>query len=130
MKDLEEFAQKLIEEGFRVFQRPGGRTFLFAAIGGEIGYVQESIGVGYRYSTVHKPNVGTGTGFFFSEGPLNPATMRRCCKCVVPAWWNSGHVSCEKWQIEKWVENNQHLREVVKNSPMTDDPIPVPIGEG
>lgn len=112
MNDLMDFAKELIANGFRVFYTPSASTYLFAVIDGNIGYVQEAEGGGYKYSTVHKPNSETGTGFRFTEGELDIDTMRKCCKAHAPNWWRGSMASVKKWTLDKFIAAHPHLTEL------------------
>ena len=108
--NLTDFARELINNGFRVFHNPSHPSYLYAVIDGKIGYVQSANGVGHSYTTVHKPNTSTGTGFRYADGELNVGTMKRCCECHAPEWWRQGGV--EKWKLDKWIAANPHLTEM------------------
>lgn len=105
------FAVELVRNGFRVWHNPQNPAYIFAAVDGQIGYLQTQIGVGYRYFTVHKPNLKTGTGFHFADGfLLNVETMRNCCKSIAPGWYRGETV--QKWTLEEWLKDNPHLIEM------------------
>lgn len=110
--DLTDFAKQLLANGFRVFHTPSHPSYLFAVIDGQIGYVQEADGGGYKYTTVHKPNTETGTGFRFTEGALSVETMRACCKCFAPEWWGRNTASVKKWDLLRWIAANPNLTEM------------------
>jgi hypothetical protein len=66
LKDFTDYLETLKEQGFKVFIPANPSMFNYAFIvdsAENIGYLQYSNMVGFEFSTVHKPNKQTGTGF-------------------------------------------------------------------
>ena len=112
MNELMAFAKKLTENGFRVFYHPDMPTYLFAVIDGHVGYVQRALRGDYAYSTVHVPNVDTGSGFRYTNDLLYVTVMRDCCHCMVPVWWRGSTETVKPWKFEKWRKVHSTLVEL------------------
>ena len=62
--ELNAFIKLLIENGFRVFVlADGSGTWAHFSKDNKIGYVEFARHRGFKFTTVHKPNRQTGTGF-------------------------------------------------------------------
>jgi hypothetical protein len=72
MKTLPPFVTQLKSFGFRVFVNKNQEepTYAFYSENNKIGYIQEGWGCEYNFSTVHKANRQTGTGFGILGGPM------------------------------------------------------------
>ena len=93
-QDLELLAKKILEDGLSIYlsifrdeeanQFKNVRYFNFTD-GASIGYVEFNDLVGLKYSTVHKPEAGSGSGFGISERDLSHAFNYRQA-FFTPAW--------------------------------------------
>lgn len=61
--ELQKYGKKLLANGFRVFQHEKGSSWLTFGKNGNVGYVEHDRFRGWSFSTVHKANRTTGTGF-------------------------------------------------------------------
>lgn len=113
---LLDFAQELVQNGFRVWYSPDMPTYLVAAFEGHLGYVQESLGVGYRYSTMHRPSSTCGTGFQYADGALCVDIMWQCCMTFVPEWWRGDTTGIHKWTIDQWLKKTPYVVEILPHS--------------
>lgn len=131
MNKLAEFARLLVQNGFRVWHHanPTYRTFLFAVIDGELGYVERLEVGGYRYNTVHRPNAQCGDGFHYAVGDLDVETMRKTCLTFAPDWYRTlgpdrtrldSTPRVRKWAINHWLKARAvHMVEVLE----LDEPV-------
>ena len=82
--------QSLIDQiksyGFDVYMKDPKDTWLYFTNGTSIGYVQDDRISGISFSTVHKPNSQTGTGFRLDDGFTNVSKdeLEKCFQ--VPQW--------------------------------------------
>lgn len=82
--ELMGFITVLKQNGFRVFA-PEDRLYCFFVLGNDIGYV-ECGAFGFNFSTVHKPNRSTGTGFSVARDCSPSLDKARECFIFAPAW--------------------------------------------
>lgn len=84
--ELHDFAKELIAAGFDVYAQPDA-TWLHFTDGENIGYCQFDPYRGFGFSTVHKPNKQTGTGFD-AGCDIWPATIDHAKEAFAfaPAW--------------------------------------------
>ena len=84
---MQEFIKELKAAGFQVFQYKGAKTNCHFAKDDKLGYVQAERG-NFRFTSVHKPNKTTGTGFGQDEGTYEPTVeiAQRTCDTFCPHW--------------------------------------------
>ena len=84
--------------GFDVYMKDGGDTYCYFTDGVSMGYVQHNPRDGYSFSTCHKPNRTTGTGFRVDQSADLVQTAKNCF-VFAPSWASSEDVkSVKKWQ--------------------------------
>lgn len=85
--ELKKYGEKLLANGFRVFQHEKGSSWLTFGKNGNVGDVEHDPFRGYSFSTVHKPNTTTGEGFLI-ERELPNATINNANSTFifVPGW--------------------------------------------
>ena len=106
-KELERIVEIAKEHGYKVyaFQPNKPISQVFITNGVDIGTVSASYG-GVSYSTVHKPNINTGTGFGMSGShpECDYASIDKIKSCVhsVRPYWATGdrYIDVKKW--ESW----------------------------
>jgi hypothetical protein len=89
IETIEEFAQELLRNGFRVMKpTEGSKTYFFFEKHGKLGYVQAARFGGFRFSTVHKPCRHAGTGYSLGEEGTSNPTIEDAESCLVdhPSW--------------------------------------------
>jgi hypothetical protein len=91
---LYEFADLLVAHGFTVLMSPdpNWQTYFFFSDGKNIGYVEYDRSRGFRFSTVHKPNLQTGTGYSIDEGMPTIENAKKAF-IVAPAWARNDKVN-------------------------------------
>lgn len=85
--ELKKYSEKLLANGFRVFQHEKGSSWLTFGKNGNVGYVEHHPFRGWSFSTVHKSNTTTGTGFQV-EREIPNATIDNAYSTLVfaPNW--------------------------------------------
>ncbi len=75
--------------GFSVYMRKDSDTWLLFTDGKNIGYLEDGP-YGFNFSTVHKPNTTSGTGFQIgrNENDFSEADLKNCF-VAVPSWADS-----------------------------------------
>lgn len=119
--DLFAFAEQLLQAGFRVWRHPRGATFLIAAWEGQFGFVQHNEHRGFSYSTRHKPNSETGSGFQYETEVAVPTVdmMRDCCRCLMPGWaWRSYREAPQRYTIASWLKDPLHRNYIELTLPL------------
>lgn len=97
---LPEIIDAVKSAGFDVYMRNEGDSWLLFTDGTRIGYLENSRTTGLRISTVHVPNVHSGTGFAIIDGlaigDLTRATLSEGFQ-YAPDWGR--HIaSVRKWR--------------------------------
>ena len=93
--DLKNYAIELLNGDFRVFVSENkhntneSTTFLKFEKNNNIGYCQLNDFIGFSFSSVHKPNRTTGTGFQIESEVLNPTLQNALNSFVVCPNWAS-----------------------------------------
>lgn len=112
MKTDSILANRLLSFGFRVFIRPNRDTTLgdwcVFSDGTRLGYAQNTRYRGVSFSTMHKPNRQTGTGFSMGDGLGEDFTKEQAEKAFTfaPEWASeSDRRSVAKYpSIEAWLK--------------------------
>ena len=87
------------EAGFRVYMRsPKDSWLYFVDDADRIGYAQETRSGFVSISTVHVPNIETGTGFVLDDIPSLSADNLAKAFVIAPRWATGGQrASVKKW---------------------------------
>lgn len=117
MRTVVDFAQELIDNGFRVWYHPDRPTFLFAAIesehGWDLGHVELKPSVGYVYSTVNRPIPTWGELLQCAYGRgLSVKVMRKTCRTHAPDWFGRDPTDIKKWKLSQWIKRYSDLIEM------------------
>jgi len=98
-KELKIFIEELKKAGFKVYAPEELTMYCNFVKGDSIGYV-ECDDFGFNFSTVHKPNRYTGTGFSIYKNIGSPTVkMAQDCFVIAPHWENSSSVKkYENWE--------------------------------
>jgi len=88
---LVDFMRELLGAGFQIFVYDGQAskkvTYFKIVKDNQIGYVQKGHFGGFDFSTVHKPNRDTGTGFSMAQEVSDPTIeMAEKCFSLAPYW--------------------------------------------
>lgn len=110
-QSLKEYADALANNGLSVYYPENASTYFWFSDGENIGYVQIER-TGFSFSTVHRPNPSSGTGFQV-EKHVYPATIWHALNTfMVPNW--AFHMPRPKYrgwnqfQSEHWQTLIQH----------------------
>lgn len=91
---LRDYLRFLLNEGFKVYvtEPEENRKITYAHFveGSNIGYVQDADFGGLSFSTVHKPNADSGTGFRTDDGVYEPTLEHARGTFVKAPYWGSG----------------------------------------
>ncbi len=101
------------QAGFSVYMRNPGDSWLYFTGGKSIGYLQDDRLGGLSLSTVHVPNITSGTGFKIMEGlsaiDIADAEILKKAFAIAPGWaLQSSVASVKKWpNIDAFLSANQ-----------------------
>lgn len=99
---LKEFIKKLLKNDFKVYRNAGREkvTYVFIEKNNNIGYIQDDYYGCLNFSTVHKPNRNTGTGFRINKDGICKPTIKDAESTFVlqPSWAKSRHADIEKYK--------------------------------
>lgn len=98
--DMRDVVDAIHAEGFEVYMRKARDTWAYFTDGKRIGYVQIDRFGDVQLSTVHVPNLQSGTGFRLdrrTDGPITRQDMEDAFT-FCPAWVNSR----ERGSVVKW----------------------------
>lgn len=86
--ELNAFADELKTLGYTIIAPEKPSTFMFFFKDGRMGYVQKSmLGGGYDFSTTHKPNSKSGTGYSVSRNAeLNRLEAAKTLQGLIPSF--------------------------------------------
>lgn len=110
-EDLKNYVKLLLNNGFRVFIYDKDNekiTYIIIEKNNKIGYIQLNDFGGFQFSTKHKPNTQTGTGFCLNYNEsLNP-TLENAEKTFInyPNWAKKKDIS----SIEKYKSIDDFLK--------------------
>ena len=110
-KSLKAYADVLAHNGLNVYYPEKPTTYFWFSDGENIGYVQIEK-TGFSFSTVHRPNKYSGTGFQV-EKHVYPATIWDALKTfMVPNWaYRMEYIKYHSWdqfQAGHWQTLIQH----------------------
>jgi len=102
--------------GFSVYMRKPTDSYLFFTDGKNIGYLQDGdFGGGFSFSTVHKPNTTTGTGYQIGRNvdDFTEADLKSCF-VTAPEWaWPRDRPSVVKYRdIGEFIDRDSFNREL------------------
>jgi hypothetical protein len=110
---LKEYAVLLLKNGFKVYVHEPKELikWLYFEKNNNIGYVQKNYFGGLDFSSVHKPNTETGTGFQIHTEIIN-ANINHALDCFVnyPFWCVSLR---EKKSVIKYKDINEFLNKKI-----------------
>lgn len=94
-QSLKEYADVLVRDGLNVYYPEKPTTYFWFSDGVNIGYVQIEKS-GFSFSTVHRPNKQSGTGFQ-AEKHVYPATIQDARNTFkIPGW--ALNMQCTKYR--------------------------------
>ena len=98
--------------GFDVYMRSPKDSWLYFTDGKRIGYLQNDFGGGYSLSTVHKPNISTGTGFDVGRNiyDLSKEVLERAFM-FAPSWSYDHHTIVKYPDMHAFIAANQFNKE-------------------
>jgi len=84
--EIKEYKKLLKENGFKIFSVGENENWFRFEKDGKLGYCELS-DRGFNFSTVHKPNLITGTGFLIYREIIKPAIQHAIdCFVFAPTW--------------------------------------------
>lgn len=89
------YADLLVRNGLAVYYPENASTYFWVSDGENIGYVQIETS-GFSFSTVHRPNRQSGTGFQV-EKHVYPATLQHVLNTFKTPNW-ARNMQCTKYQ--------------------------------
>ena len=112
--DLKDYAKELLNADIRVFASADNKriTYLIISKNDDVGYLQMERFRGFSFSTKHKPNRKSGTGYQ-SEGEIvNPNIQNALMTFLYkPGWACHDGVSVEKYKdINDYLNSETVLR--------------------
>ena len=118
-RDLKDYALKLLNNGFKVFVYHKDKiSWLIFSKNKNIGYVSlnDNVFRGFSFSTKHKPNRTTGTGFQIHTEIFKPTIQHALDTFILcPAWASSqkSRESVNKYKnIEEYLKGEDVLKYV------------------
>lgn len=115
---FDSYIHELLQNGFRVYcsidnYGGGNRPISYAMIekDGKLGYIQSDGWEGIRFSTVHKPNIKTGTGYSMNDtGTLNPTIQmaEEAINTVKPNWSRDRLENIQKYKSFEDYRNSSY----------------------
>lgn len=111
-KELKNYAKKLLNNGFRVFvyYKPKEKSnWIIIEKNNNIGYVQFDSFRGFSFSTKHKPNFRTGTGYQVEEGIHKPNLEHAKMTFLFCALWENSHENLKS--IIKYKNIDEYLKQ-------------------
>lgn len=109
---MSEYIKVLKNAGFKVFMYEGAKTNCHFVKNDELGYVEEHREK-FKFSSVHKPNQTTGTGFGMGEGTYEPTAemAERTCKMFCPNWGRQNFNTVKKYKsAEEYMKKESVLK--------------------
>jgi hypothetical protein len=89
-EEMKNLAVDLLKHGFKIYTSDNMENvgYFHYVKDGNIGYAQEEYFGGISFSSVHKPNRQTGTGFRITEEGIPNATVQDAMKAFItaPTW--------------------------------------------
>lgn len=118
---MNEFIGELKQNGFRIFTSCDKEkiSYFYFVKDDKIGYCQEEYFSGFDFSSVHKANRRTGTGYRIHSEVMNP-TIKHCLDCFV---------SVPQWAIKKYWGRNTENRPTVEKYKDWEEYISSPVNQ-
>jgi len=116
--DLKDYTKELLNADIRVFiydneKRNTEKTnWLIISKNNNIGYIQKERFIGFGFSTKHKPNRQSGTGYQVETEIINPKIENALNTfCYKPNWALNDNVEIQKYKdIDEYLKQEHVLR--------------------
>jgi len=110
---LKDFSIKLLTNGFRVFvynakSELDKANYIFISKNDKVGYIQLNDFIGFQFSTVHKANKTTGTGYCLNYDEGKKPTIKNAEETFIfcPNWARKNEIeSIKKYEsVNDWLK--------------------------
>lgn len=113
LQDLIDYAEKLKKNGFKIYTTEESEICIFFEnTEGKLGYCECRGISGFYFSTIHKPNIDSGTGYF-TDREVSIPTIEHAERALMfcPNWRNRSSVIKYK-NFEDYKSRNKILKYV------------------
>lgn len=107
-EDLKTYTKELLNAEIRVFIHHDNKriTYLTISKGDNVGYVERSYFGGLSFTTKHKPNSESGTGYQIEDGVVNPKIENALRTFAYKPYWAMN----DNVEIQKYKDINEYFK--------------------